>query len=120
MSSYQVGDACYPTPSAAAMASASTVSGSFVSRGTTLYQVNVTGVTDTSITYRFTPAVVTGTVVNQTIPFTAQPCGLLVASDGVQVGWMIAAAWIGVYAIKWLARTIRGMSDDKENSYGNA
>ena len=112
MPSYQVGDACYPTPSAAAMASASTVSGSFVARGTTLYQVNVTGVTDTSISYRFTPAVVTGTVVNQTINYTAQPCGLLVASDAVSLGWMIAAVWVGVYALKFLARVVRDMTSE--------
>lgn len=117
MPTYQVGDACYPTPASAAMAAASTVSGSFAARGTVLYQVNVTGVTDTSISYRFTP-VGTGTVVNQTIGYSAQPCGLMGSADAVQLGWLIGAAWIGAYCVKFLARVVRDMFNREDSPDG--
>lgn len=119
MSLYQVGDACYPTQSAAAMATASTLNGSFVARGTVLYQVNVTGVTDTSISYRFTP-VVSGTVVNQTIGYTAQPCGLLTSDDAVQMGWLVGAVWVAVYVLMFLGRLVRDMVNERNADNGNA
>ncbi len=113
--SYQVHTACYPTPEAAASVSASASLGAIVHRGGDAYAVDAASVNATSITYTLSP-MAGGTPITTVVPYTAQPCQLLSLQDGLQMGWMIAGAWIGAYALMFLARAFRG---DTESTYGN-
>jgi len=106
--SFQVGQACYPTEASAASASASQAVGSIVSRGGDSYSVSVPSVSGTSITYTLTP-LGGGSSITTVAPYTPQPCQMLSLGDGLQLGWMIAAAWLGasvhikpVRSIPWM------------------
>lgn len=37
-----------------------------------------------------------------------QPCALLDYSDGLAIGWGIAAAWIAAFAVMYMSRAARG------------
>lgn len=117
--SFQVGSACYPTPEAAAAASASSMVGSIVSHGGSAYVVNVDGVDAAAIYYSFTP-VIGGTTTYMEFVHTPQPCGLLGADDAVQMGWLVAGVWVVVYCVKFIARVVRDMSNDRGGDDGNA
>ncbi len=105
---YQVGQTCYPTPEAAAAASASSMVGSIVNHGGSAYVVNVDSVTGEFVYYSFTP-VIGGVTTYMEFAYTPQPCGLLGASDAIEMGWGIAAIWLGVYGVMFLGRSIRLM-----------
>ncbi len=107
---FQVGSACYATEAGAAAAAASAEVGSVVTHGSTAYVVDVSSVSDTSITYVFTP-VGGGTAATLVAPFSAQPCGLLTWSDGLTMGWGIGTAWILAYAILALTKAFRSDGD---------
>lgn len=111
---YQVGTACYSTPTAALQAIASTQTGAVVQQGSTLYATVATG-TATGIDYVFHP-LAGGPTFAQSVAITPEPCGLLTAEDGLQIGWMVAACWIAVYAVLFIARALRG---ETESNYGN-
>lgn len=113
--SYQVGAACYPTPTAAAQASASSQIGQIVPHGTTSYIIDATGSDATSITYVLAP-VGGGVAITVVAPYTAQPCNMLTMDDGLLMGWMVAAAWIGAYALLFITRALRG---ETGGEYGN-
>lgn len=113
---YQVGSACYSTATQAAQVSASSQVGAVVSHGGTAYVIDLAGAGETSITYRLQP-LAGGAPIQTTVGYTAQPCGLLQVEDGLAMGWMIGGAWIGAYALMFLARALRGETGD---SYGNA
>lgn len=100
---YQVGGNCYGEASAAAAAAASSQVGTVVAAGSALYVVDVSGVSGTSITYEFTP-VVSGSSLTITAPFSAQPCGLLEWSDGLTLGWGVAAVWLAAFAVLQLRK----------------
>lgn len=112
---FQVDSACYESALMAAQSAASKVIGSVVSNGGVSYSVDVVAVSETSISYQFSP-VAGGTAFVSVSPFTAQPCNLLTGADGGSLGWMVAAVWIGVYGLLFLTRALRGES---EGSYGN-
>lgn len=111
---YQVGSACYSSAAAANSATASVQSGAVVSQSGTVRIVTVLSVNDSSITYSFTG--LDGSVVSQTVQHIPQPCGLLTAADGLQIGWLIVGAWLAVYAVMFIARALRG---ETETNYGN-
>ena len=112
---YQVGTACYPTPEAAASVSASASLGAIVHRGGDAYSVDASSVNETSITYTLTP-ITGGAPITTVTPYTAQPCQLLTFGDGLQMGWMIAGAWLAAFCLLFLARVFRGETGD---NYGN-
>lgn len=112
---FQVGAACYSSATAANSATASANAGAVVTHGGTARIVTVTAVDDASITYTFTG--LDGLTVAQTVQSIPQPCGLLTASDGLQIGWLIAGAWIATYAVLFIAHAIRG---ETTSNYGNA
>lgn len=112
---YQVGTACYSTPTAAMQAIASTQTGAVVQQGGTAYVTVATG-TSTGIDYALHP-LAGGPILGQSIAITPQPCGLLTASDATQIGWLIVAAWVAAYAVTFLARIV-GINTDRDN-YGN-
>ena len=109
--SFQVGTACYSTPEQAAQASASSQIGGLVSQSGTLYAVNASSVTASSITYTFQP-IAGGASFQSVTPYTAQPCALLGIEDGITIGWAVAFVWIGVFAIKFIAHALKGEPDN--------
>jgi len=112
---FQVGPACYASALAANSATASAQSGAVVTHSGTVRIVTVSSVGDDTITYNFTG--LDGSVVAQTVQQIPQPCGLLTAADGLQIGWLIAGAWIATYAVLFIAHAIRG---ETTSNYGNA
>jgi hypothetical protein len=113
---YQVGQACYSSAVEAAQAQASIVVGGLVTQAGNVNSVTVTAVASDSITYVFTPAF-GGTTTTYVAPFNPQPCNLLDSSDALALGWMVGAAWIGVYCVMFLAKVLRGETGD---NYGNS
>ena len=112
---YQVGAACYSTPTAALQAIASTQTGAIVQHGGAGYIATAAG-SEAGITYTFHP-LAGGAPLSQFVAITPEPCGLLTASDGLQMGWLIVAAWVAAFSIMFIARTLRGETTD---NYGNA
>ena len=111
---YQVGAACYSTPTAALQAIASSQTGAIVQHGGAGYIATASG-TETGILYTFYP-LAGGTPIAQSVAFAPEPCGLLTASDGLQMGWLIVAAWVSAFAVMFIARTLRG---ETTSNYGN-
>lgn len=109
---FQVGPNCYASAVQAAQAQASSMAGSVI-QGPSAHVVDVSAVSETSITYQFTP-VGGGSPLTLVAPFTAQPCNLMTAEDGLSIGWSIAAIWLGVYALIFIGRAVRGWGTDDE------
>lgn len=86
--------------------SASGQVGAVVQHGGVAYVVDAFSVAGTSLTYSLTP-VGGGSALSVTSSYTAQPCNLMNHVDALQIGWMIAAAWVGVYGLCYLARVVR-------------
>ena len=87
---YQVGATCYNTATAANFAAASAQSGSVVLIGGNSYILAVGAVTDTTVSYDYSP-LAGGATVSQTVALSPAPCGLLTSEDAVTIGWAIAA-----------------------------
>lgn len=113
--SYQVGSACYSTATQAAQAAASAQVGAVTSHTSTSYVINAASVDDTSITYTLTP-VSGGAPLTVVAPYTAQPCALLTFQDGMQMGWLVAAAWLATFAIVTLRNAVTGWGDQSGNT----
>lgn len=111
---FQVGAACYPSAMQAAQASASAQVGSVVVHGGTAYVIDVAGAADASITYQFQP-LAGGQPLQMVSAYTAQPCNMLQLEDGLQMGWLVAAAWVGVYALLFIGRAIKGDTQDGDS-----
>ena len=112
---FQVGSVCYPTALQAAQASASSQAGAIVTRGDANYIVDITTVSANSITYKLMP-IGLGNIYTGTSSYAAQPCNMLQASDGLQLGWLIAAVWLGAYGLLFVTRALRG---ETGSEYGN-
>ncbi|SDY74111.1 hypothetical protein [Delftia lacustris] len=110
MPSFQVGAACYPTQIQAAQVVASSQVGSIVQQGGSAHVVELMSVNPTSITYGLRP-VSGGPLVEVVSAFQAQPCGLLQASEGLALGWMVGGVWIVVYGLMFIARTVFHVGD---------
>jgi len=102
---YQVGPACYSTAVQAAQASASAQAGAIVQHGGAAYMIEVASVQSDAIDYALHP-VAGGAAVTLSVPYNAQPCGLLALDDGLAFGWGIAAVWLGVYALTFIGRVV--------------
>jgi hypothetical protein len=111
---FQVGPTCYPSEASAATAQASAMGGAVVQHGSAAYVVEVGAVTATSITYVFNP-VGGGAALTLATPYNAQACQMLDWSDGLELGWAVAAVWIATTALLFIARALRG-----EPEHGNA
>lgn len=114
--SYQVDSACYSTALEAAQVAASKVVGGVVENAGVAYFVDASSVASTSITYSLSP-LGGGSPVVMVSPYSAQPCNLLQFEDGLQIGWMVGAAWIGAFAILFISRSLRG---ETVGTYGNS
>lgn len=113
--SFQVGPVCYPTELAAAQAQASATVGTVINHGTTAYVVDSGTIAGNSITYLLHPFG-GGPPVSLAAPFTPQPCNLLQWSDGLQLGWLVAAVWLGVYAVIFIAKALKGMEPEQNDA----
>lgn len=112
---YQIANACYSTPQQAAQAAASAQLGSVIQNAGSSYIVEVLSVSDNSISYSFRP-VAGGTPLTVVSAFNPQPCNLLQWGDGLQMGWMVAAAWVGAFSVTFLAKTLWRMMGDYGDS----
>ncbi len=115
---YQHGSTCYDTAQKANEAQASELVGSIAQVGSVPHAVNVSGVTDTTISYLLENLTGPGTYA-KTVAVTAQPCNMLQVADAITLGWGVAAAWIGAFCIIFIARIFRdGVTTS--NDHGNA
>lgn len=96
--SFQFGESCYSTALAAAQASAASQIGSIVQIGSASYVVDVASASESSITYKFQDVLSTASV-TKVASYTPLPCGLLDTADGVELGWLVAAAWIATAVV---------------------
>lgn len=117
--SYQSGDACFPTALAANTASAARMQGSIKQIGTAQYVVDVSAVTDSTISYAFRD-VATSSTISSTETVNPVPCQLLSMEDAVEVGWQIALSWFVTYGVVFLIRVIRDEMRGSHDDYGNA
>lgn len=116
--SFQSGPGCFPTALAANQFAAAQQVGSIKQIGTAQYVVDSTSVTATSITYVFRNVSSTA-VVTTTETVTPLPCQALTYEDAASLAWPVAAAWLGVYAVTYLARYLSRETHEKTD-YGNA
>jgi len=114
---YQVGSACYPTQLQAAQASASAQVGAVVQQGGSAHVVELRAISGSSITYGLRPAA-GGASIEVVSAYEAQPCNLLGLGDGLTMGWMVGGAWLAVFGLMFIARTVFhvGGSTDDGNS----
>ena len=111
---FQYGATCYPSASTVNQLTGAAQAGSVVLIGGQPHVLAISGFTDTSITYSYSP-VSGGAVVSQTVANIPPPCALLTAADAVEVGTMIGVAWVAVYAIKFLANYFQSEIDGIKN-----
>lgn len=100
----QAGSTCFSTPAAAAAAVASGEAGQVVSGGSVVYVVDAAA-SGASITYTLLP-VGGGTPVTLDFTPTFPDCQLLDWADGLQLGWLVAAAWLAVAAVLFLRKAV--------------
>jgi hypothetical protein len=112
----QVGDTCYPSELAANNAIASSQIGRIVQVGTASYVVDSTSQTATQITYQLRHVASTA-VINKTSVVTPVACQALTAGDALEMSWLIVAAWVGVFALMFITRALRG---SPESTYGTS
>jgi hypothetical protein len=101
--SFQHGSRCFDTQVQAWESLAAAEVGAFRANEGTLYVTNVSGVTAAGIAYELVP-VVPGTTVSFVAAPSMQQCTLLHVEEAQYFGWAIAAAWIGILALRLLAR----------------
>ena len=104
MPSFQVDGNCY-SDIAAVQAMAAREVGRVVVLGTQTYVIDVDAVSATTITYRLTDLASTSSI-SKVVNVTPQPCGLLDTSDGLIIGWSIAAAWLATAAVLFIRRGV--------------
>lgn len=102
---YQVGGSCFGDAATAAAVSASSQAGAVVVVGSAAYGVEVSGVSGASISYALHP-VGGGSSLSLSVPFNAQPCGLLEWSDGLALGWAVAGVWLATFAVLMLRKAV--------------
>uniref|UniRef100_A0A193SBQ8 Uncharacterized protein n=1 Tax=biofilter metagenome TaxID=1070537 RepID=A0A193SBQ8_9ZZZZ len=103
---WQVGSTCYSTKAQALGAAASAQTGVVVPHGGGSATVSVGSVTDTSITYVFTP-VDGAPAFSQVLTLDPVPCGLLGPSEGLELAWMVALVWVSAWGMAILGRYVQ-------------
>lgn len=103
---WQVGQTCYGSQLAANQAAASTQVGAVVAHGGSVYVTSIAGVTADAVTYAFTP-LTGGNPVSMTVQIQPMPCGLLGVDEATQLGALVSLAWVGTWAVLFIARALR-------------
>lgn len=70
------------------------------------YIISLASFSDNSITYRYSPTS-GGAAITQVVDNHPPGCQLLTSADALQIAWLIAGAWIAVYAITFITRYIK-------------
>jgi len=109
----QVGSTCYDTDDAALAAIASAEVGKVVPAGSVVYVVDAAPAGASGIAYTLTP-VGGGSAISVTSGVTLPACQLLSAADGLQLGWLVAAAWIIPAALLFIRRALVSRADPVE------
>ena len=112
---FQAGAICYETASAANAAVGSAQSGGVVPVSGQPHIIVFQSATSSSITYGYVP-VDGGPTVTQTVAIVPPGCLLLTGSDAFDMGWMLAAVWVSVYAITFLVRAVRDFLGPQNDS----
>jgi hypothetical protein len=95
----QVAGTCYSSTQHAVAAIASAEVGKVVPVGSSVYVVDaLPGPDGSSITYTLTP-VAGGAPIVKTASVHVPPCMLLDWSDGLALGWAVAAVWVAVAVV---------------------
>lgn len=102
---FQVDSNCYSTSLLAVHAMAAKEVGKVVNIGTKAYVVDVTGVTGSSITFRFND-VQTTAFITKVVAVSPEPCGLLDTSDALVIAWGIATAWLVTAGVLFIRRGV--------------
>lgn len=114
--SWQVGDQCFETELQAAQVMAALNNGTMYSTSAGVVEVMVANVTETSIQYTLRN-LTSQSQVTRTVVLNAQECQLPTVQDGIQLGWLVAGAWIVAYGVLFLTRALRG---ETSSTYGNS
>lgn len=101
----------------AAQAHASSVTPQVINAGSAIYLVSTPTVTASAITYSFKNVSSGSILATTSTPYYPQACNMLSMADGVQIGWLIGAAWLATFAILFIAKAIYHKED---SNYGNA
>lgn len=101
--SYQYNSICYSDQVSAARAIAADHVGQIVSIGTSSYSINVESVSGSGIVYSLQDLTSPASI-SKTVSVTPQECGLLDVSDGLMIGWGIAAAWLATAAVLFIKK----------------
>lgn len=94
----QVGSTCYSSDAAAVAAVASAEVGKVVSVGSSVYVVDASPASGSSITYTLNP-VGPGTAIIKTVSVDIPSCQLMDWADGMLLGWLVAGVWLAVAAV---------------------
>lgn len=112
---YQTDNSCVETAFEAVQYFAAKQEGSIVQIGTSQYVVSAINTSDTTVTYKFTDVGSTASI-TKTISVNSLPCTKLTVADGIQLSWLVVAAWVSSYAIKLIAKSVQlhlnGASND--------
>lgn len=102
--SYQAGSACFDTLGGAAAAVAAVELGRVVPAGGAVYVVDAVGAADGSITYTLNDALGDLPPIAYVRAASFPDCALLTASDGLAIGWGIAAVWLLAFGLLFLRK----------------
>jgi len=103
--SYQVGSTCYSSALVANQAVAASIAGTVGTVGGQSVVISVQAVSDSSITYGYTP-LAGGATASTVVALLPMPCGLLDTADGLLLGWAVAAAWLATAAVLFLRKGV--------------
>lgn len=101
--SFQVDGVCYSTAYASVQAMAAREVGKIIQLGSSGYAVDVSAITDASITFSLTP-LTGGASIVKSVPVLPIECGLLDTSDALVISWAIASAWLATAALLYIRR----------------
>ncbi len=103
--SYQYNANCYSDQLSAARAIASDNVGRVVVIGTASYSMDVSSITESTITYNLQD-LNSSAFIAKTVSISPVDCQLFDTADGLMIGWGIAAAWLATAAVLFLRKGI--------------
>lgn len=103
--SYQTGSICYSTATAANAAAVAGLHGSVVSTGAGPVVITAGSASEGKITLQY-QSLTGGPVSVVTLDANPVECQQLTVTDGLAIGWGIAAAWILTAAVMFMRRGV--------------
>lgn len=116
---YQALGGCYSTPLEATTALAASYVGQVHQIGGTAHYVISTNPGEYGIVVTYQPAN-SGSNFTQWQSVNPPECQLMTGADGLELGWLIAGAWLLTYSISFLARYLWREMHPSEQYHGDA